>query len=58
MAGKSASTQVIAFRLPNELVKILDRRADKDWGGSRSEYARVQMTFILTRKHRRTRGLR
>jgi len=56
MAGTSSKTQRVSFRLEAGLVPVLIRRAIKWNGGNISEYVAHQMTFILTRKHIRTRG--
>lgn len=58
MAGTSSKTALVSFRIPTRLMPILRRRAIKWCGGNISEYVAYQMTFILTRKHRKSRGLK
>jgi hypothetical protein len=57
MAGKSSKTTRVSFRLPNEIHAILVRRAIKWNGGNIAEYVERWMTYVLTRKHVRTRPL-
>lgn len=49
---KSKSSTVIRLRLPNEVVKILDRRVESDPKyKTRGSYCKGRLIYDLTRKH-------
>ena len=52
MAGTSTKTQVISIRLPNDIVKIIERRIYVT-GHYRtvSSYLRDRIIYDMTRKH-------
>lgn len=50
MPNKSKTTTTVSFRLPNEIVAIIDRRAKNNYW-SRSQYLRTRVVYDITRKH-------
>lgn len=53
MAGKSSKTQVIAIRLPNEIVETIKKRFANNRFDSVSHYLRERIIYDMTRKHAR-----
>ena len=59
MPGRSKKTKVIGVRLPVEMVKKLEKRAENYPGEMTvSGYIRMRMEYDVTRKHIRHSGRR
>jgi hypothetical protein len=54
----SKSTTMVRVRLPNNVLDIIKRRADKYPGEMTvSGYIRMTLEYMVLRKHERTRGV-
>lgn len=56
MSGRSTKSQVIAIRLPNEIVETIKRRFANNRFDSISHYLRERIIYDVTRKHTKYRG--
>ena len=58
MPGKSLKTQIIAFRLPNEVIAILERRVKGRLGHWESvgQYLQERIIYDTKRAHNKTTG--
>lgn len=52
MAGTSSKTRIVALRLPNDVIAIIERRL-RNRSMTISKYLRDRIIYDLTRKHSR-----
>ena len=53
MSGTSSKSQVVAIRLPNEVVELIRERSEARGYSNLADYLRPRIIADLTRKHKR-----
>ncbi|MCP4608958.1 MAG: hypothetical protein GY845_09625 [Planctomycetes bacterium] len=51
MSGKSTKSQIVCFRVPNEVYEILDRRMNKSRFFSVNEYVQQRIIYDTLSNH-------